>query len=578
MLDSVTSFAPTCLWRLAPPPPESLIDALPDVHPVAVRVLASRGITDAASARAFLSCAPGDDDPDQIAGIRDAVARIGQAIGTGEQIVVYGDFDADGVTATALLVEVLEALGADVRPFIPHRQRDGYGVQGPALQRLAEGGARLIVTVDCGIRAAAEIAAAARGGLDFVITDHHVLPDQLPEVEAIVNPHRPDCRYTFKDLAAVGLAYKLAQALLREATLPRRGSNQLPSAESLLDLVALGTVADVVPLVGENRSLVRRGLEVLREARRPGIRALLDVARLEAEDVTARAVSFVLAPRLNAAGRMDDADAALDLLLAKDPATAWELARVLEDRNLARRTATEKALTVAEAHLAARTGQPLLFFADPTVELGVTGLVAGRLAERHGRPAAVARIDGGRARGSARSVPAFDIVAALEQVSDLLVRFGGHARAAGFTVPTDDLPRFEQRLTDLADRALAGQDLRQVLEIDAEVRLPDLGWPLFEALERLAPFGEGNPQPQLLVRDVSVADARVVGTNHLKFVVEGGPAVGSMDAIAFRQAERLAAVTAARRADLVCALRVNDWRGNRFLELQVVDLAAPDAG
>jgi single-stranded-DNA-specific exonuclease len=546
--------------------------ALADLHPVAAQALANRGITEEEEARAFLAHDPGDDDPFRLAGMHEAVERLRRALRGREPVTVYGDFDADGVTATALLVEVLRALGGDVRAYIPHRERDGYGMRPEAIKRLAAQGTRLVVTVDCGIRAAEEVAAAAREGMDVIVTDHHALPADLPRAAAIVNPRRPDCTYGFREFAAVGLAFKLAQALLREG--PRSGA--APAESDLLDLVALGTVADVVPMLGENRVLVHRGLAELRAARRPGVLALCEVSSVDPADVTARGISFSLAPRINAAGRMDDADAALALLLAPDAAAARRKADVLEIRNRARRNATDRALSAANAHLADRADEPFLMYADGDVALGVAGLVAGRLAERHCRPVAVLKVDEDRARGSARSIPGFDLVAALEEVRGLLVRFGGHARAAGFTVRTADLAELEARLRELAADALTGRDLRPLLQIDAEVQLADLDWPLHAALEGLAPFGEGNPEPLLVVRDVPVTGARAVGVNHLKFVVEGGPGVGSLDAIAFRQADRLPALAAVERADVVFHLQVNEWRGVRRLEMRVEDLATPE--
>jgi len=542
---------------------------------VVVHVVANRGLTDPAAVRAFLDRASGDDDPFKLAGMHEAVARLRQAVEARQKVVVYGDFDADGVTATAVLMETLGALGADVESFIPHRERDGYGLHRQVLERLARDGTQLVVTVDCGIRATEEVAAASRAGIDVIVTDHHALAADLPDAVAVINPRRPDCHYVCDHLAGVGLAYKLAQALLRVGARMAGGRSTDLSEEGLLDLVALGTVADLAPLVGENRSLVHRGLAVLRQARRPGIRALSDVAQLDPDSITARSVAYVLAPRLNAAGRMADADAALALLLARDEAAAWKRAQELEACNVARRAATDRALRTAEASLAGREEAPFLLYSDPEVGLGVTGLVAGRLAERFGRPVAVARIDGGRARGSARSIPAFNMVSALAEVSDLLVRFGGHAQAAGFTVRTEDLPVLESRLSALAEAAARGHDLRPVLEIDTEVSLADLSWPLFEALESLTPFGEGNPRPILLVRGVRVADVRQVGRGHLKFEVEGGPGIGSLDAIAFGQGNRLASLAASRRADIVFSLRDNEWQGRHNLQLQVEDLAAP---
>ncbi len=583
---------PTHRWRIAPPAPDSLVRALPDLHPLALRALAARGLAEPAAVRAFLAHAAGDDNPFRIAGMDAAVARLRRAIQGREPIAVYGDYDADGVTATALLTETLGALGAtQVGPFIPHRERDGYGVHAAALEELARQGARLVVTVDCGIRAGDEIAAAARSGLDIIVTDHHALPEALPQAVAVINPRRPDCGYGYVDLAGVGLAYKLAQALLRAearspaASAPAGSGGTSTSgvaspalAESdLLDLVALGTVADMVPLVGENRALVQRGLADLRAPRRPGIQALLRAAGKDPAALSARDLGFVAGPRLNAAGRMDDAQTALALLQARDAATAERLAAELEARNSARRAATAAAVDTVQARLGDQDIPPFILASSLDIALGVLGLVASKLVDRYYRPAAVLRIEGegeeALARGSARSIPEFDVIAALDQCAELLVRHGGHARAAGFTVRQVDIPRLEARLIALAGAGIAGQDLRPTLDITAQVEPADLGWPLFAALAALEPFGEGNPRPLFLLRGARIGSRRTVGTSgqHLKLGIEGGPGVGTLDAIAFGRGE--AAPLLGHRADIVFWLSENVWQGRHRLELHVEDLA-----
>jgi single-stranded-DNA-specific exonuclease len=569
-LGEATNDAPSCRWQLAPPPPLALLQGLPDYHRVAVSALAQRGISEPAAAREFLEHHDIGRSPFELKGMPEAVTRLRQAIRAGERIAVYGDFDADGVTATALLCQTLTALGADVRSFIPHRQRDGYGVHREALAGLMQDGVKVVITVDCGIRAGEEVQFAKEHGLDVIVTDHHVLPEELPGALAVINPRRPDCDYGFDGFAGVGLAFKLAQSLLRaEAQVASARATALAEAD-LLDLVALGTVADVVPLLGENRVLVHQGLAALRAGRRPGVRALCGIAGVEPDALTARGVAFVLAPRLNAAGRMGDAAAALRLLLAPDEPTAAPLAAELEAANDQRRAATEQALLAAEAALAGRGELPFVFFADTAVALGVVGLVAGRLAERHYRPAAVVRVEGELARGSARSIPEFDIVAALDEVADLLVRHGGHARAAGFTVRSADVATLESRLRELAGQALDGRDLRPTLAIDAEVQAAELDMALLEAVERLEPFGEGNPRPLLLWRRAPVQAVRRVGEKHLKFRLRGPR--GELDAISFGHGDRGRRVPSGLDAvDVVFSLHLSRWGGVPHLELRVRD-------
>jgi len=571
---TTTSSRPAWRWRLAEPPPGTLLEGLRDLHPVLVAALFQRGLRDPAAARAFLAHDAGSADPHALAGVPEAVERLAVAVRRGEPVVVYGDFDADGVTATAVLLETLHGLGATVSSFIPHRHRDGYGLHAEALLRLARQGARVVVTVDCGIRGAEAVARAAAEGLDVIVTDHHALSATLPGAVAVINPRRPDCGYGFEELAGVGLAFKLAQAMLRDLRPSGPADRRAPEEHELTDLVALGTVADVVPLHGENRALVQRGLTRLRTGARLGVRALAEVAGIDLKHLSARDIAFGLAPRLNAAGRMDSAQPALDLLLATDKTKAYRLARLLDSANDDRRAATETAVAAAEAALAGRTTEPFLFHVDPNVELGVTGLVAGRLAGRHYRPAAVLRLDGDTARGSARSIPDYDVLQGLDAVAHLLVRHGGHARAAGFTVSAGQLDLVRRLLVEHAARALRDVDLRPTLGLTAEVGPGDLDARLYEALAELEPFGEANPRPLLAVRGARVAGAKVVGRGHLRLSIGNTPQ-GAMDAIAFGMADRLPDL--GREVDLAASLRVNTWSGASRLELRVEDLAAAGA-
>jgi len=538
---------------------------------VLVQCLPQRGITDEASAAALLSGDALDHSPYAMPGMEPAVERILRAVSDGERIVVYGDFDADGVTATAVLMETLSALGGRAMSFIPHRERDGYGLSAATLQHLAGGGVDLVITVDCGIRAVDEVAWARGEGIDVVVTDHHAPPEDLPAAVAVVNPKVGGSTYPFDELSGVGVAFKLSQALARSVP----GVDATELEESLLDLVAIGTVADVVPLVDENRALVKRGLRTLRRAERPGLRALLASANRQAEALTARDIAFVIAPRINAAGRMASAEMALELLLSRDANEAARLAEIVESYNRARREATAVALEQAEAELAGRVDRPFLLHTSPDVPLGITGLVAGRLSSRYNRPAAVLRRFDGLARGSARSIAEFNIIEALEQTADKLLRFGGHARAAGFTVREEDLSEVEQRVMEMAGEQLNGVDLRPRLDIDAEIEAHQLDWDLDDALSVLEPHGEGNRKPLLLVRDAPISGARRVGSDHMRFVIDRGPGAGSIDAIAFGQADRLERL--GDRAAIVFTLDRNTWRGKSRLEANVEDVADPQA-
>ncbi len=555
-------------WLVAQPAPEPFLSRLSHLHPLVAQVLYNRGLTTPDDALSFLEGRPGPDDPFRLNGMAQAVTRIRKAIKQEEPIVVYGDFDADGVTATALLVLTLKALGGRVQPYIPHRLEEGYGLNREALAELAARGAKVVITVDCGIRFPAEVAYARRLGMDIIVTDHHAVGKEELEATAVVNPHQPGCPYAYKDLAGVGLAYKLAQALLRvNRQVPVWKGSQLQE-EDLLDLVALGTVADLAPLTGENRALVIQGLKRLNSEPRPGVDALIRQAGLRSGQVDAAAIGYALGPRLNAAGRIAHADTAYQLLVAEYPEEAKRLAERLDNLNQERQRLTaeaqERAQEIARVQQAER---PLLFIAAPDFPAGVIGLVASRLVEEFYRPAIIVELSQEKSRGSGRSIPEFHITRALDDCADLLIQHGGHAAAAGFTTFTKDLPRLEARLLELAFERLAGQELVPTLHIDAEVPLREMGWPLWEALQPLRPYGEGNPEPLFLSRNIQVRRWRTVGSEglHLKLLLSDGPVV--WDGIAFRQGDW--ADHLPDRVDIAYHLQVNEWNGEQRLQLNI---------
>ena len=561
-------------WQVAPPAPMDFIRRLDFLPPLIVQLLYNRGLTTLEDVEDFLSCRVRQDNPFQLAGMNEAVTRIRQAIKRREPIAVYGDFDADGVTATVVLVETLAALGAKVQPYIPHRVDEGYGLNCEALRSLAEAGIRLVITVDCGIRSVDEVAYGRRLGLDIIVTDHHHVGAVLPPALACINPRREDSPYWFRELAGVGVAYKLAQALLRvERQCPvGEAPPQLAEAD-LLDLVALGTVADLVPLVGENRVLVAQGLRRLMKPARVGLQALVGEAGLNPAKVDSTAVSWILAPRLNAAGRLDSAMLSYNLLSAREPVEAARLARQLGQLNRQRQQLTDWALQLALSELLQRGSLgELLFFAHPELPQGIVGLVAGRLAETYYRPAIVVELGQDVSHGSARSIPEFHITQALDRCSEkgLLVRHGGHAAAAGFTVETARVKELASELEEIAGRHLQGQELMPTLLIDAVVDLQALDWATLEMMRQLEPFGYGNQPPLLASRRVQVLSARTVGADnrHLKLQVSDG--VRQWDAIAFGMGA-LADVLPAW-VDIAFHLEENEWNGQVRLQLNVQDL------
>lgn len=571
-------------WNIAPRVPPSVLATLRAFHPVIAQVLYNRGQDTPEKARAFLDGGDGAlHNPFALHGMAQAVERIRRAIKRDEQIVVYGDFDADGVTSTVLLVQALRALGARVEPYIPHRVDEGYGLNFEALRALRQQGTSLVVTVDCGIRSVEEVAYGRRLGLDLIVTDHHSVGEELPPALAVIDP-KIDARQRLEEgrtngypedmLAGVGVVYKLAQALFSVAESQDRRPPSLP-LDDLLDLVALGTVADLVPLDRpENRELVRRGLQVLNRAQRPGVYELMEVAGVRPEQCNATSIGFMLGPRINAAGRLDSAMLAYELLSTHDMARASELAQQLQALNVERQELTLQAVEVAREQ-AFDTGQdtPLIFAASSDFRPGIVGLVAGRLCEEFYRPAVVVQQGETESRGSCRSIDEFDITDALDECADLLVRHGGHAQAAGFTVLNENLPKLRERLLQLAAERLDGQDLRPSLNVDAEVPFDQLTETLADELRRLEPTGAGNDAPLFVTRGVRVVEARRVGQEgrHLRLRLSNG--VQFLDGIAFKfgdWAEHLEGMM-----DIAYHLEINEWNGHRRPQLNIQDLRPP---
>ncbi len=566
-------------WIIAPQAPAGFVGGLQPLHPLVAQVLYSRGFVDVDVAGRFLDRTPPLGSPFDLEGVTEAVTLIREALSRGDLIVVYGDYDVDGVTAVAVLVETLQAQGAKVKPYIPSREDEGYGLNPEAIGALAEEGARLLITVDCGIRSLEDVALARSLGLRIVVTDHHQLGSELPDADAVINPKRSRPAALASDLAGVGVAFKLAQALIemnRRAPLPTTGRDLDES--DLLDLVALGTVADMVALVNENHTLVLRGLEKINAAHRPGLSALMRVAGVNPGTVTTKTIGFVLAPRLNAAGRLDEAMTALELLLAPDMASALPLAQELEALNQRRREITMAVREKAAALLRFDDGVPaLIFAASDEFPPGVVGLAASRLLDDYYRPAVVVAMEDEFCKGSARSIPEFHITEALDSLDGLLVRHGGHAAAAGFTVRTSRLAELESRLLALAEEKLGDLLLMPTLNVDAEVPLEELSRDLHDQLEQLQPFGFGNPVPTFVSRRVRILHARAVGSEgrHLKLYV--ADELGrSWDAIAFRQGYWEGRLSP--WVDLAYVLELNEWNGRTNLQLNVQDIRPFDDG
>jgi len=568
-------------WNISPritPEADSALTAFP---PLLRQVLFNRGFADDLSARAYLRGEPNiNTDPFQMTDMHVANDRIRYALANNEPIAIYGDYDVDGVTATALLVETLQKLGADVRGYIPNRFDEGYGLNNNALDELKADGVKLVITVDCGIRSPAEAAHARTLGLDLIISDHHHPDDDnLPPALAVINPKRHGDVYPDKDLAGVGIAYKIAEALLSDdesQTVDRPLSTvngQL--LNSLLDLVALGTVADLAPLVGENRVLVKKGLRQMRQTTRQGLFSLAAVAELNLSKVNAGNIGFMLGPRLNAAGRLKEALAAFELLTTTDVFKAGELAQQLDMQNRERQRITRDMQTRAEEMVISEDPNTYLFFAaHEDFNSGVVGLAASRLTEKYYRPAIVASKGEEETRGSCRSIPEFHITDALDQCADLLVRHGGHAAAAGFTVKNENIAALVSRLKAIAEEKLSGSELKPTVTADAEVDLSEMRPEVYEkGLKYLEPTGYGNREASFVARNVKVKNSRIVGADgkHLKMSLEDGKGV-THDAIGFRLGDWHKSMPP--RVDLLFTYEPNEYNGRVTYQLNLKDLKA----
>ena len=553
-------------WNLLPPLrgralPEK--DKNSRYSPLLVQLLYNRGISRPEDFPAFLASDRSLlGDPLLLPDMQKAVSRVYQALLSGENIIVYGDFDADGITATAALVQGLSLLGGKASPYIPHRQTEGHGLTTPVLKRLYEQGVSLVITVDCGITDSAEVKRARKMGLDIVITDHHNPLDEIPEAFAVVNPKLAGSTYPFSKLSGVGVAFKLLQALFRSL-----GKEE--QIDRVTDLVAIGTIADMSPPLGENRYLIKEGLKNMNTSPRPGIRELINQTRLEVGSIDADRISWVIAPCLNAAGRLADGLTGYNLLMTESPQEAQELAIWLAGKNEERQRLTNTTLVRAREQVIAQGLPPLLITADEEYPMGIAGLVASRLTEEFYRPAIVIHTAGTICHASCRSIKEFDLITALNKFSRYFTRYGGHAQAAGFTMPTKNLPQLEKELTAMAAEQLSGVELRPHLDIDTVVALQDLAGDTYQTTQLLAPFGNGNPVPTFLSRGVDVLEKRTMGNGgeHLRMKLRQGGTV--WDSVAFRLANHQSELSP--RIDIVYNLEVDSWGGKKQLRLNILD-------
>ena len=557
-------------WRVTPRISEETSNRLAPFSPLAAQLLHNRGITELPEAEVFLAR---DErlleDPLRLPNMERAILRIQRAMLDGETVGIFGDFDTDGITGTALLAEGLTGLGIRVIPYLPHRVDEGHGLNSQAVSSLHNQGVTLLITVDCGVTSFAEVEEAASLGMDTIITDHHVPPAQHPPAWAIVNPKLEESSYPFPHLAGVGLALKLTQGLYNHLG--------LPWDKRMLQLAALGTITDVVPLIGENRYIVAAGLRSLSTDPRPGLKELLRLGGMDGGEVDTEAISFILGPRLNAPGRLEHAITSYNLLCAPTLEEAQPLAREMERLNRERQELTRKAMDRANQQMEdAGPSDLLMLLWDEEYTPGIVGLVASRLVDEHYLPAIVVAVDGKLGRGSARSIPEFNLASALTECHDLFVRFGGHALAAGFVIDKQGLPALRERLLTIARRELSHLSLEPTLRVDAHVRLSSVTGANFQFLQDLGPYGESNPTPVFLTKGVEVADVHKMGNQgqHLRLKLKHGGAL--WDAVAFGQGEAWQEDTGL--LDVVYSVGVDRWRGANTFRMLIEDFHPSENG
>lgn len=566
-------------WHLQPPPSSEIVERFPELHPAVLAALVNRDLDSREAVDRFLQ-------PDYVHHVYDpflfrdmqkAVDRVLQVIDEKQKIIVHGDYDADGVCGATVLVTTFRYLGADVGVYLPHRETEGYGLNKNTVKKLADQGVKLIVTVDCGISNAPEISLAKELGVDVIVTDHHAQPPVLPtDAVAVINPSLEEETYPWRKLAGVGVAFKLCQALFR--TLEQRGKDSFESFEKwLLDVVAISTVTDMMPLLDENRVFVKYGLVVLQKTRRPGLRAMFKQIGKPLFGSDARTLGFSVGPRINAAGRMDHANAAYNLMMSTDAVAAEVLAEAIERANTDRQKLTERIVKEAIASVGEVTAdQHAMVVAQTGWSVGVMGLVASKVVEKTHRPSAVLTQVEDKWVGSGRSVEGFNFIAALQEIAkeqpDIFVKYGGHMQACGFTLPNEAaVDRFREALNQKAKASIGEKERVKIIKIDSELTLNQVNWELFTALQQLPPYGQANPPPVFLSNGVTVVEAARVGktATHMRFKVEQNGTIRKAMCFGFGDGAEPAVGTS---ADIVYEVDVNEWNGNRELQLRIIDI------
>lgn len=588
-------------WHLKPKPPEDFLNKFPEYSPLVIQLLHQRGIFSQEQIDEFFNPDYGSDlhNPYLMSGMKKAVERIIKAVGAKEKIIVYGDYDCDGVCGAVILTSFFRKIGADFEVYIPDREKEGYGLNKEALEYLKNKAANLIITIDCGITNLEEAKIAKKYGIDVIITDHHQVPEKLPEAYVVVDPHQKDDIYPFKYLSGAGIAFKLAIALSQElhsTSHPAKDVFHSGWEKWLLDLAALATVTDLMPLLGENRTLVKYGLVVLAQTKRIGLKELMKKAGLvnhrvkiisfesngenlirhEVLGLDTSSLSFVLGPRLNAAGRMDHANLAYELLITESLEEAEKLAGKLDKKNRERQNLVDKIVKDIEARLGRISeDQMIIFEISESWPSGVAGLAAGRLTEKYWRPSFVGcQMDGKKSSFSIRSIKGLDIIKPLNHCAEFFEQFGGHKMAAGFRILNKNIEDAKKCLNDFIKTKISKENLIPSIDVDIEANLEDLNWDFYDQICLFAPFGMANPRPKIMIKDVEVVETNVVGQTkkHLKMKIKN-PENGKMiKAIGFNLGERISEFEIGEKIDLICELIADEWNGNRELQLKIIDL------
>ena len=573
------------IWKINEKPPKEFFEQFPEYSRLTIQLLWDRNLKTQKAIDEFFNPDYDEDlhDPFLMKGMGEVVKRIKKALANKEKITIFGDYDADGVCGTAILVETIKALGTEPSIYIPDRDKEGYGLNLKAVKEVASRGTKLIITIDCGITDFEEIELANSLGVDVVIVDHHEAPEKVPNAVAFIDPRQKTEKYPFRELAAGGVAFKLAQAL----TKLKVKSQKLKVADGwekwLLDLAAIATVADSMPIIGENRTIVKYGLVVLAQTKRIGLRELMKIARIEPvvdlklllTNLDTYTIGFIIGPRLNAAGRMGHANTTYELLTTSDPKEAESLAKKINDKNQERQRLTDKILKEIETKMDIEK-EKIIFEGSKDWPIGIVGLIAGRLRDKYFRPAIIFQKTEAIIRGSVRSIDSFNIIEAMSECKELFENFGGHPGAAGFTISNNNLIKFKEKIVAIANKKIKENDLIPELKIDIEMEPKELNFNVFDELRDFAPFGESNEAPLFLMRGFKVLEVKIVGNNgtHLKMRLEkdGEGGTKRIWAIGFGLADFCANIKVGDKVDIVFELIANEWNGTKELQLKIMDL------